>query len=62
MDKMTNIKIQFMKLYYQYQESEITMDEYIKQIRPLDKEIDKNELESLKQYLQGTLAFEKPSS
>lgn len=57
-NKLKKLKQQSMNLYSEYCYEHITLDEYLQQIRPLDKEIDKLELQTLTQCLGDNPAFE----
>ena len=51
-----------MHLYSTYRSGLLDLEEYLEQIRPLDKAIDQLEMNALKTFLQGSPVFETPSS
>ncbi len=61
MPNLKNLRIVSMLLYFKYRDGLISLVEYKEQLIPLDKEIDKLELQIFSDYLQGNLAFEKSS-
>ena len=58
---LKNLQTQSIKLYKNYRANDITEKEYLRAIRPLDKEIEAVELKLLSYHLRGHLSFEKPS-
>ena len=60
-NKIKNLQAKSTKLYLNYRSGIITLDEYLKQLQPLDKEIDRIEITSFKVYLQGIFVSEKAS-
>ena len=61
MSNLKNLRVDSMLLYFKYKNGQISLVEYKKQLMPLDKEIDKLELQVFSNYLQDNLAFEKSS-
>ena len=59
---LKNLRVDSMLLYFKYKDGLISLVEYQEQIRPLDKEIDKLELQTLSHYLQGNLVSDISSS
>ena len=53
-----SLKIDFMNLYFSYREGKITLDDYLKQIKYLDDEIDLHETQIFKCYQGDTPASE----
>ena len=61
MSNLNNLKKESIYLYFEYYKGMITEQEYLHQIKSLDKAIDKMEIEALRCYLQGSSVFEKSS-
>ena len=47
-----------MRLYTNYRSGLLTQTQYLSLLKPIDKEIDKLELQALSYYLQGSLVSE----
>ena len=62
MANLKNLRVDSMLLYFKYKDGLISLVEYQEQIKPLDEEIDKLELQTLSYYLQGNLVSEISSS
>ena len=62
MSQLTTLKVKSMKLYFEYKEGLITLEEYLERIKPLDEDIDKLEMSSISCHLEDTPAFEKAFS
>ena len=61
MSNLKKLRVKSIQLYFKYKDGLISLVEYKEQLRPLDKEIDKQELQIFSDYLQGNLVFEKSS-
>ena len=59
---LANLKLKSMQLYFQYKNGYISLEDYIKQIKPLDDKVDSLEIQTLSCYLGDNLVFEKSSS
>ena len=59
--KLEEIQIISMDLYKEYKSGEISENEYLEDIRPLDKEIAKIEVCQIKSHLLGHFVCEKSS-
>ncbi len=56
---LKKLKLKSNQLYFQYKDGSITLEGYLKQIKPLDDKIDSLELHVLSCYLQDIPVFEK---
>ncbi len=61
LSKLKILHIKSAKLYLDYTAGQLSRREYLNKLKPLDDAIDELEIQSLKHYLRGTLAFEKSS-
>ena len=61
MHSISDLRIISMKLYNMYRFDLLSLEEYLEQIKPLDRAIYQMELNVLNCHLQGTPAFERPS-
>ena len=61
MSNLKKLRVKSIQLYFKYKDGLISLVEYKEQLRPLDKEIDKQELQIFSNYLQDNLVFEKSS-
>ena len=61
MSNLKNLRVKSIQLYFKYKEGVINLVEYQEQLRPLDRAIDKLEVQIFSNYLQGNLVFEKSS-
>ncbi len=59
MSNLISLKIKSMQLYFTYKDGIMTLEDYLLQIKPLDKEIDYLEVQALSCHLGDNLAFEK---
>ena len=53
---LKKLKISSYKLYCQYMRGDITLENYVRTIKPLDMKIDQLELKTLNDYLVDNLA------
>ncbi len=53
-----SIKMKSMKLYFRYKDGSISLKDYLKQIKPLDDEIDLLEVQTLSCHLEDNPVFE----
>jgi hypothetical protein len=51
MSDLTSLKVKMIKLYFNYKDGLLSLEEYIQQIKPLDCKIDKLELNILSSHL-----------
>lgn len=56
--KLKILKQKSMSIYLEYRCEHIKLDEYLREIKPLDEEIDKLELQTLSYYLEDNPVFE----
>ena len=61
MPNLKNLRVKSIQLYFKYKDGLISLVEYQEQLRPLDREIDKLEVQIFSNYLQGNLILEKSS-
>jgi len=59
--KLEEVQITSMNLYKTYKLGDISENEYLQDIRPLDKEIAKIEVCQIKSHLLGHFVYEKSS-
>lgn len=52
MSNLTDLRVKSLQLYFKYKEDVISIEKYQEQLKPLDKEIDKLELQMFASYLQ----------
>ena len=55
---LKDLRVKSMNLYHSYRSGIYTLEEYLKQIKPLDDAIDELELQALNHHLQDTPASE----
>lgn len=58
---MKKLRNKLMSLYDSYRLHNITLEEYIIKVRPLDEEMRNHEIAAFKSYIKRYLTFEKSS-
>ena len=61
MSKLANLKLKSMKLFFKYKDGIITLEEYQKEMLPLDSAIDNQELQAFSNYLGDNHLLQKSS-
>jgi len=62
MSDLANLRLKSIGLYFKYKNRQLSLENYINQIKPIDKQIDELELKTLSCYLVDSSVLQKASS